>query len=293
MTTISPILMPVDFSKRCMDMIPYLKFMAAKYNAEIILLHVVNPVYAISETGISPPAIVPVPEWLIAQQAEKLETFGDPELQGFRVRRLVYEGEPDAQIVATVEAEGAQMVMMPTHGYGAFRRFLIGSVTAKVLHDVDCPVLTGAHFQEHKPAKEMNVSNLVCAIDGNLGPCSCNAALEWASRLSMDFHGTLSIIHAVPAPHPSLRVVFSSDVKDQMETMIRDEIARLKTKIGAEDIAVCIEQGEVTHTVCSYAQSVGADLLVIGRGGKRNGMGRLRSNAYGIIRQSTCPVLSV
>lgn len=288
MTPISPILMPVDFSNRCADMIPYVKLIAAKYHAEIILLHVVNPVYAIPETGISPPAIVPVPKSLIAQQSEKFETFGQAELQGFRVRCLVYEGEPDAQIVATAQAEGAQLVMMPTHGYGAFRRFLIGSVTAKVLHDVDCPVLTGAHFQEHGPAKD--ISNVVCAIDSNL--CSYGT-LEWASRLSTDFGSTLSIIHAVPALHPSLRIVFSSDVKREMEAIIREEIARLKTKVAVKNIAVCIEQGEVAHTVCSYAQSVGADLVVIGRGGKRNGTGGLRSNAYGIIRQSTCPVLSV
>jgi nucleotide-binding universal stress UspA family protein len=282
--------MPVDFSNRCTDMIPYVKLIAAEYNSEIILLHVVNPVYAIPETGISPPAIVPVPKWLIAQQAEKLETFGQAEWQGFRVRRLVYEGEPDAQIAATAQAEGAQFLIIPTHGYGAFRRFLIGSVTAKVLHDVDCPVLTGAHIHEHRPAREMKISNVVCAID--LGPCSCNT-LEWASRLSTDFGSALSIIHAVPTLHPSLRLVFSSDVKHQMETMIREEIAALKAKAAEENITVCIEQGEVTHTVCSYARSVGANLLVVGRGGKRNGTGRLRRNAYGIIRQSTCPVLSV
>lgn len=30
--------------------------------------------------------------------------------------------------------------MMPTHGYGLFRSLLIGSVTAKVLHDAKCPI---------------------------------------------------------------------------------------------------------------------------------------------------------
>ena len=39
-------------------------------------------------------------------------------------------------------------MIMPTHGYGVFRRFLLGSVTSKVLHDLGCPVLTGAHLTE-------------------------------------------------------------------------------------------------------------------------------------------------
>ena len=36
---------------------------------------------------------------------------------------------------------------MPTHGLGKLRRFILGSVTAKVLHDLEAPVLTGAHVE--------------------------------------------------------------------------------------------------------------------------------------------------
>jgi hypothetical protein len=103
MTPISPILMPVAFSNRCTDMIPYVKLIAAKYNSEIILLHVVNPVYAIPETGISPPAIVPVPKWVITQQVERLDSFGEAELQGFRVRRLAIH-LPGAQCLGRAKA---------------------------------------------------------------------------------------------------------------------------------------------------------------------------------------------
>ena len=34
---------------------------------------------------------------------------------------------------------------MPTHGFGPLRRFLLGSVAAKVLHDAQCPVWTSVH----------------------------------------------------------------------------------------------------------------------------------------------------
>jgi len=51
-------------------------------------------------------------------------------------------------------------------------------------------------------------------------------------------------------------------------------------------------EGDVADAVCGYAKSVGAHLVVIGRGKDRQ-MGRLRTNAYGIIRQSPCPVVSI
>jgi hypothetical protein len=41
-----------------------------------------------------------------------------------------------------VQAAGVDMVIMPAREVEPVRRFLLGSVTAKVLHDVDCPVWT-------------------------------------------------------------------------------------------------------------------------------------------------------
>ena len=55
--------------------------------------------------------------------------------------------------------------MMPTHGRGPFRRFVLGSVTAKVLHDAPCPVWTSAHLDENSTPMPSNLSNILCAVD--------------------------------------------------------------------------------------------------------------------------------
>ena len=287
MPPISRILMPVDFSQRCLGMIPHVKQFARQYNAEILLLHVVNPVYVIPETGISASAILSVPEWILTTQAKKMEEFAASELRDFQVRRLIYEGDPEAQIVATAEAEDVQLVIMPTHGYGVFRRFLLGSVTSKVLHDLVCPVLTGAHLTEQGGASEITISNIVCAIDRDAQSLE---TLKWASSLAADFQAALSIVHVIPRLDPSLGV--SSDLKAPMEAIVREEIGNLQSAAAAKSMAVRIQEGDVAHAVCGYAKSVGAHLVVIGRGKDRQ-MGRLRTNAYGIIRQSPCPVLSI
>ena len=62
---------------------------ARQYDAEILLLHVVNPVYVIPETGISASAILSAPEWILTTQRKKMEEFAASELRDFRVRRLV------------------------------------------------------------------------------------------------------------------------------------------------------------------------------------------------------------
>jgi hypothetical protein len=51
--------------------------------------------------------------------------------------------------------------------------------------------------------------------------------------------------------------------------------------------------GEVADTVSHVAAGIEADLLVIGRNPDPGKLGRLRTDAYAIIRQSPCPVISV
>jgi nucleotide-binding universal stress UspA family protein len=50
--------------------------------------------------------------------------------------------------------------------------------------------------------------------------------------------------------------------------------------------------GEPANAVTAAAEEIGADVLVIGRT-PDSLLGRLRTNAYAIIRQSLCPVVSV
>jgi nucleotide-binding universal stress UspA family protein len=54
-----------------------------------------------------------------------------------------------------------------------------------------------------------------------------------------------------------------------------------------------IEAGEPAKAICSAAVRVQAEALVIGRGSAAGVFGRLRTNAYAIIRQAPCPVVSV
>ncbi|PYT19848.1 MAG: hypothetical protein DMG58_35355 [Acidobacteria bacterium] len=56
---------------------------------------------------------------------------------------------------------------------------------------------------------------------------------------------------------------------------------------------VDVHGGEVAHVIRCAAQRLRADLVIIGRNSENGLVGRLRANAYSIIRQSPCPVASV
>jgi nucleotide-binding universal stress UspA family protein len=292
MVKFSRILMPVDFSERCLGMTHYARAIAEKYDAELVLLHVVNPVFITPDIGMAPPTAIATPQWLINEKAKLLDEFGKKELAGLRVRRLVYEGIPEMQIVETAKSENAQLLIMPTHGYGVFRRFLIGSVTAKVLDDLPGPVLTGVHMEKHAYDRQEEFPTIACAID--LKPRSVDTLCQ-AAQLAGDFDAKLGVLHVCP-PQGHGSNANPADLK-LLEELVASELAKHNLSFEPGRLVCCVQCGDVAQTICSFAERIGAKLLVIGRDhGEGNGNkagGRLRTHTYSIIRQSSCPVLSI
>jgi nucleotide-binding universal stress UspA family protein len=290
MTKISAILLPVDFSERCLGMIHYARAIAEKYDAEIILLHVVNPVFVAPELGMAPAAVVATPNWLINEKNKLMEAFATSELAGLRVRRFVYEGIPEAQIEEMAQSGEVQLVMMSTHGYGVFRRFLIGSITAKVLDDVACPVFTGVHMEKHVQDSKEEFPTIACAVDLKTGS---SETLLAAAKLANDFGAKLGVIHVSP-PAGKGGHVDPADLKPQLQELVSTKLAEEFLNFPAESLALSVESGDTAPTICGFAERIGAKLLVVGRRhAGEQGAGRLASHTYSIVRQSPCPVLSV
>jgi nucleotide-binding universal stress UspA family protein len=309
MKSLSKILVPVDFSERSLGAARYAKTLADRFHSELTLLHVLTPPhYEFGALEIGGSMLTEVYTNRAAQVDKELETFLAGALAGTEAKRVVLEGDPAREIVAYAHAENIGLIVMPTHGYGPFRRFLVGSVTAKVLHDADCPVWTGVHLEEAPQAPPMPFRHIVCAID--LGPQSCGA-LEWATAMQKEFGARLTVVHAMacaPAvgqedpcardmelailgrPYPKVRPERARPL--EMELVVRDDLARLQERFGTE-AELAIEVGDPPKVVCEMAEKRHAGLLVIGRGSAAGVFGRLRTNSYAIIRQSPCPVVSV
>ncbi len=60
---------------------------------------------------------------------------------GVAVSFLVWTGDPGESIVSAAEAEGADLVVVGTHGRGTIGRLLLGSVSDHVVRNASCPVL--------------------------------------------------------------------------------------------------------------------------------------------------------
>lgn len=289
MSSLAKLVLPVDFSARSVAAALYSRAIAAHFQSEVILVHVLAPLY--SDMGgmeVTGSMLVDVYRNRAAGAIRELEAFAATHLAGVNVRPVLLHGEPSAQIVQAAHAENAGAIAMPTHGYGPFRRFILGSNTAKVLHDADCPVWTGVHLETPPDHPAQPIRRVLCALD--LGAQS-HKTLAWAAWLAGEFAAELTLIHSITAHCES-----PEDADREWRTGIRDaarvEIERLQGETSAKG-EVLLDIGEPAKAICAAVTRIAADVLVIGRGSASGSFGRLRTNAYAIIRQSPCPVVRV
>jgi nucleotide-binding universal stress UspA family protein len=292
MTGFQHILFPVDFSERCRAVRPFLKCMARKFDARVSLLHTLGvPRGFYGGVDASYPIVV---DWdaMRDDTVDQLAKFvdsgdGEPLPQGYMTCAVV--GDPAAEIVEYAAANGVDLIMMATHGYGAFRALLLGSVTAKVLHDSKCAVWTAAHTEEPALATHACSQNVMCAIDTNHEAVHI---IQRAVEIAGTLNASLRLIHAVPPVDYTPATRFDDVFRSDIIRIARDSVEKLQKEAGTE-IELCMEMGPVSKVVQAGALHHKADLLVIGRGKIHGAIGRLRTNAYAIIRDAPCPVLSL
>jgi len=199
----------------------------------------------------------------------------------------VVTGDPATRIAELARERRFHLIVMPTHA-GAFRRTLLGSTTAKVLNDADCPVLTTRHAETISP-KPLGHAEWVCAV--SLKPDS-ERVLRYASKAARSARANLALIHVVPQTEASSDLQFDLEERVQSEEKqaARRYIDEMQQKIGSK-AGVRIVVGPVKEALTEAACRLHADALIIGRS-PHVGV-RLRDLTYAVVRDAPCPVLSV
>ena len=85
---------------------------------------------------------------------------------------------------------------------------------------------------------------------------------------------------------------FDAELRLNLEAEGKEALQKFLNARGVE-ATIDVHGGEVAHVIGCAAQRLRADLVIIGRSSENGLVGRLRANAYSIIRQSPCPVVSV
>jgi nucleotide-binding universal stress UspA family protein len=253
------------------------------FHSEVLVLHVVEPLAFLAGIDTADEPL----EQAVAKEQENLSKRLGPALDGVPFKRIVVKGDPAREILRAARDENIDLIVMPTHGYGGFEKFMLGSVTAKVLHQSTCPVWTGAHVKD-VPARQFAIRNVLCAVD--FGPLNTKA-ISWAQEAATEFGAKLTLAHVTPSMEiygPGGYHVLA-EMKNELVNSAKAQMAHVQQEMGIQ-AGVFIGSGNVAKAMGQAAKEAKADLIVVGA---RSLAGRFGDIGYGIIRESPVPVVSI
>ncbi len=140
------ILVPVDFSECSDKALQYAIPFARQFDAELVLLHVVQPFVAMPEMPSVDAALVQKQMRESGKkQLDALQQTIDEEITS---RTLLRVGNPHVEIINAAKESGIDLIILSTHGRTGLAHVFLGSNAERVVRHAGCPVLI-VREQEH------------------------------------------------------------------------------------------------------------------------------------------------
>lgn len=234
------ILFPSDFSEFSMTSWSTCEAFAKAYNAEVVLLYIVEPPLIRIDYEEEP-------EVMIARKMvqEKVAELGlDKEVT---ISTLVKVGKPYKKVIEAALEINPIMIVMGTHGASGFEEFFIGSNASRIIRSATCPVVTVRNAQN-----DGHFNKILLPLDVTK---ETKEKVAKAIELAHNFHAKLILVS-----------VLSSDVSSQKDYLTA-QLEGVATYIKNHNIEVetnLIESSEdIAKAVISFAKEVEADFICI------------------------------
>ena len=285
METFQPkfILCPTDFSEPATQALHYGKHLANCFDARLVVLY--------AEPFFPPPYFTSGQVEELVKTIERFKGAAHEYLTRYvsehigdsnKVEMVVADSQPVSAILLTAEEKKADVIVMGTHGWSGINRFVLGSVTEKVLHATDRPVLTVREKKGTAELSRVSVQQVLCPINYSE---VAHKALEHAVEMSRCFKAELLVLHVIESQ--------STDVKDEDEhnhlcAWVPDGI---RSRCSLREI---VRRGDAAEQIIETATSAGCDMIVLGAQHKRfHDTTVLGTTTLRVTRHAPCPVLTV
>ena len=149
--SLAKIIAATDFSEDSARALGYAEDLAGKFGAEVIVLHVDQPLAPV----IMSPEMGPAMDvGALNRIAEEQRVLAQRELdkivqglrdRGLKARSMLKVGSPFVEILRAATAENADLIVLGTHGRTGLAHVLMGSVAERVVQKSPMPVLTVRH----------------------------------------------------------------------------------------------------------------------------------------------------
>lgn len=136
-------LCPVDFSEVSTGALRLAASLARRFEGEVVLVHVVEPIVAPADFTLGPMTTTEVEDKLAERSKNAVrELAATVDMPQGKVRVRVERGRASTEIIRVAHEEKADVIVMGTHGYTGVAHVLLGSTAERVIRKAPCPVLT-------------------------------------------------------------------------------------------------------------------------------------------------------
>ena len=295
MIDIPRILCPVDFSDISRHALEHAITIAEWYHSRVTALHVVPHEYPL------PPALL-FAELETAGAAERAAIAEEhltawllpADRRDVSIDAVVEHGDAARAILRHATFDEFDLVVMGTHGYSGFERFVLGSVAEKVLRKSQCPVLT----VPPKTASDAEVPyrRVLCPVD--FSPSSLEA-LRFAFSIAEESDAALTILNVLDYPAEDWLLFARSEALEFRRHVEGETRQQLESLVGGDERVWCrpqtrMEIGKAYERILAVAAEMRADLIVMGvRGRNPMDLALFGSTTNHVVRSAPCPVLTL
>jgi nucleotide-binding universal stress UspA family protein len=295
MTPYKHLLCPVDFSESSRRALEWSSRFSKSVGARLSVVHVVDTEL------LSIGNLVAVPNAFdeLRRRAEEAVAELKSKMDLAHAEVGIVEGVPEDVLVDRAHRESVDLLVMGTHGLSGFQKFLLGSVTEKVLHRVKVPLLSISPNVEGSHAELRDPRAILMAID--FGPES-QAVVRHGIWLAEHYRAKLIALHVVRVPYvvlnessfePMTRLEVER-LTDSLVSKRREDLEALLPPSAGEREGVVRVGGASFDTLRDFVSERSVDLVILGAGGHGDaGIRWLGSTCHKMVRLAPCPVLVV
>lgn len=140
---IERILIPVDFSEYSKMALEYSIEFSKKFNSELILIYVIEPIVYPSDFGLGQIPINQVDFEIQSKAESELKKLVEEKVPSeLKASYVVKTGKPFLEIISAAKEYDCDLIIIATHGHTGIEHILFGSTAEKVVRKSPIPVLT-------------------------------------------------------------------------------------------------------------------------------------------------------
>jgi len=189
------ILCPTDYSDLATQALKDARAVAACFHARVIVLH--------AEFFEAPAYFTADQEKELLQSLKRSQKAAEAHLRKYAQGQLRDFGDVETTVVdqraipailSTARNQNADLIVMGTHGRSGWNRFMLGSVTERILQETHLPVLAVRFKEGEEKTAPASFKKILCPVNYTE---VAHLALEHAVAVAECFQAALHVLHII------------------------------------------------------------------------------------------------